>query len=481
MATKTAPDTAAADAVPVEVSVQAGQDQPVVSLAPLSGEPTPETRERQPKAPPTMLPIVPATLAAANVTTIAGASLVSAFGAAGLITGGVVAAGIAATAVAARSSWAREGAARALGKAKASPLGAALKGAKNSGLGSKLGGLLGAQRGGFGAKAAKGANGLGRTAGKGLLGRMGKGSGSAGRGTARQGFGGKGGAGRKTASKGPLSRLAKAAGKGFPRFGAASRGAQGRKGVPNVLGKGKGKGKGRGRGAKPASGMWAKAAKAAQKSKSPAAKAGGAAKKSWGWLSKAAKAAGKGTKSWWQNKNKKEAAAESAEENSAERVASDIRTSPQTEAVRPHVQAPEPAAQNDYVPSFGFVGARTHTYQEVNAMGFRLAEVSAEMHAAACHYSPEGMGQVEQDVKRIPEVLGNVAQAIKVYMERSREEMPIDSTVVEVLGQAHQLLLHALEVSGELSPTFRNKHDNDLARLHNPRRNERMWDVGVNR
>ena len=109
--------------------------------------------------------------------------------------------------------------------------------------------------------------------------------------------------------------------------------------------------------------------------------------------------------------------------------------------------------------------------------GFEFAQIAGELSAAAARYQPESMTQVAVDLQRLPEALGNIAAALKVTVERAGAEYPLHAQVVEVLAQCHQQMAAVAEASAEVYPAFRRLHEIDLARIEQPRTNERMWDI----
>ncbi len=109
--------------------------------------------------------------------------------------------------------------------------------------------------------------------------------------------------------------------------------------------------------------------------------------------------------------------------------------------------------------------------------GFRFHEITADLHTAATAYAPEDMAQVGRDLTLLPEALSNVAQALRVTMQRMQNEFPLHPHIAEIIGQVYQLQTHTVAAAEDLIPTFRALHEADLARHEAPRVNEHMWNV----
>lgn len=109
---------------------------------------------------------------------------------------------------------------------------------------------------------------------------------------------------------------------------------------------------------------------------------------------------------------------------------------------------------------------------------FPLLEIAVEMQSAAAKYSPETMWQVIADAERLPGVIDSVASSIRIYLERLvSEQYPVDTAVIDQLGEVYRSLKTAAAQAEEVGPMIRNIHQHDVDRREAPRGDETRWNV----
>ncbi|MBR8745221.1 hypothetical protein DSY14_26560 [Nocardiopsis sp. MG754419] len=91
--------------------------------------------------------------------------------------------------------------------------------------------------------------------------------------------------------------------------------------------------------------------------------------------------------------------------------------------------------------------------------------------------SDVGMLTFEQALQQIGPILTIVADGLKGLADSSEEEQPLDESVIEYMHTIEGAARGSSEVAEELPGLFRAAHEVELARLENPRRGERKWDV----
>lgn len=109
---------------------------------------------------------------------------------------------------------------------------------------------------------------------------------------------------------------------------------------------------------------------------------------------------------------------------------------------------------------------------------FPLLEIAVEMQGAAAKYSPETMWQVIADAEQLPGVIDSVASSIRIYLERLvSEQYPVDTAVIDQLGEVYRSLKTAAAQAEEVGPMIRNIHQHDVDRREAPRGDETRWNV----
>lgn len=111
-------------------------------------------------------------------------------------------------------------------------------------------------------------------------------------------------------------------------------------------------------------------------------------------------------------------------------------------------------------------------------MGFLFAESSAEMLAQASRYAPNDMPHFGRDITQLGSAVHNVADAIRVIVQRGQAEYPVHPRIMELLAAGYQQIHAAATALDEAGPAFRTLHESDLQRHEQPRVNEHMWNVG---
>lgn len=111
-------------------------------------------------------------------------------------------------------------------------------------------------------------------------------------------------------------------------------------------------------------------------------------------------------------------------------------------------------------------------------VSFLFADSAAEILAQAARYNPEDMPQFGRDISQIGEAVRNVANAIRVIVQRGQAEYPVNPKIMELLAAGYQQIHGAANALDEVGPAFRALHEHDLQRHEQPRPNEHLWNVG---
>lgn len=169
-------------------------------------------------------------------------------------------------------------------------------------------------------------------------------------------------------------------------------------------------------------------------------------------------------------KNKKTAAAAASAVSESGSVSpagdADVEETPP-----PRETTPPPSGEED-------TPEHTSTTRGGRVSTFPLLEIAAEMQGAAAKYSPETMWQVIADAEQLPGVIDSVASSIRIYLERLvSEQYPVDTAVIDQLGEVYRSLKTAAAQAEEVGPMIRNIHQHDVDRREAPRGDETRWNV----
>ncbi|HET6213322.1 MAG TPA: hypothetical protein VFE14_10665 [Micromonosporaceae bacterium] len=110
----------------------------------------------------------------------------------------------------------------------------------------------------------------------------------------------------------------------------------------------------------------------------------------------------------------------------------------------------------------------------------QLIALSEDMLAAALRDQPDGMIAVSHDAHLIPQVIENIAMAMKIRYDRAQTH-PLHPSIQAMYAAVHKAQLAVLGASREIGPAIERIHKHELDRLRQPRRNEQMWDVQANK
>lgn len=487
----------------------------------------PKRSRREPAHRPVVaMPVGPVLVGTANVATIAGATLYAATGPAGLVAAAATVAGVGVAKAAHRGASNKRATGSVFGARRTGRSTTSLGGRRAGGVGggrSAAGkGLLGGHRTGAAptgrgraasgtgrpgagtgrAGTGKGLLGGGRgTAGKGLLG-----GGRSGSGNGRGGLlGGRGRAGTATGAGGGLrpsraGRLRRASSRLARAAGPLGRGAVR---LAKVAGKAAGPlGRGIGRavvspmhawraarqGLRAGSSPWA----AARAARTRALKAGarrGRRHARWlrGWGAGLLALSAGGARSAWRAARRRYSGEQpTAEPEDTGRVAPEVRQ-PSGEEATPNNPTAEPAVVPAPVPAPVLVigGHGPAPTQGDDPMSSRrLLALAQEMVEVARRHEPEGMLEVVADYHLMPEILANVALALKTAHEKAQERYPVHTTVCDTIASVHRAQLATTSTARDVGPAIERLHKVDLDRLRAPRKGavaEAMWDVRANR
>ncbi len=112
---------------------------------------------------------------------------------------------------------------------------------------------------------------------------------------------------------------------------------------------------------------------------------------------------------------------------------------------------------------------------------FDFRQHAEDMHAAATKAETEGPGammRVLESFSSMPETLELIAQTFEVVVQRCDDELPLHPDVTGELEHVRSLIRQAAAAAESIAPTFRNRHEADIARHEDPRTGEELWDVG---
>ncbi|MFD4832618.1 hypothetical protein ACFWPV_22570 [Streptomyces uncialis] len=122
------------------------------------------------------------------------------------------------------------------------------------------------------------------------------------------------------------------------------------------------------------------------------------------------------------------------------------------------------------------------TVSDATAPGFtRLSEAAEVMLQAASTFDPEHMTEFQTLVDDLPDAMGTVQETLRVLAELSDEKLPVDSRVVEEIGEGYRAMSKVIEALEDVGTVYRRVHAEDIERNENPRNGidgERRWNVG---
>ncbi|WP_329559831.1 hypothetical protein OG711_25335 [Streptomyces uncialis] len=122
------------------------------------------------------------------------------------------------------------------------------------------------------------------------------------------------------------------------------------------------------------------------------------------------------------------------------------------------------------------------TVSDATAPGFtRLSEAAEVMLQAASTFDPEHMTEFQTLVDDLPDAMGTVQETLRVLAELSDEKLPVDSRVVEEIGEGYRAMSKVIDALEDVGTVYRRVHAEDIERNENPRNGldgERRWNVG---
>lgn len=110
----------------------------------------------------------------------------------------------------------------------------------------------------------------------------------------------------------------------------------------------------------------------------------------------------------------------------------------------------------------------------------QLLELSEQMIAVASRHEPVGMLEVVRGYHALPEIMENVARALRISQQKAQERYPVSTSVLDTLTAMHNAQMAVARVAADVGPAIEGKHKDELDRLRNPRPGEAMWDVRAN-
>lgn len=107
-----------------------------------------------------------------------------------------------------------------------------------------------------------------------------------------------------------------------------------------------------------------------------------------------------------------------------------------------------------------------------------LLEAADRMFAVCQSWHPEGMVEVLEAYRALPDVLHRVAEAWKILHRHAADEYPLHPVVLDLVEALHRHQVLTAQAAEEIAPTARSLHARELEALQD-RRNA-MWDVRAN-
>lgn len=115
------------------------------------------------------------------------------------------------------------------------------------------------------------------------------------------------------------------------------------------------------------------------------------------------------------------------------------------------------------------------------AMSRQLLALSEDFLAAAGRNQAEGMLQVTAEAHMMPQVIDNLARALKIRYDQAME-YPLHPVIKDMYGAVHVAEVAVVRASEEIGPQIERIHKEELDRLRNPnmRGDESHWDIARN-
>ncbi len=117
---------------------------------------------------------------------------------------------------------------------------------------------------------------------------------------------------------------------------------------------------------------------------------------------------------------------------------------------------------------------------EIRVSGFKFEEAAAEMEQAARTYQPDGNMEVVEMVDNLPQAMESIAKTFLTLAERADGEFAFEKDVAAAFDDIYQTLMNAVDAAEDLTKTFRQVHEADIARHEDPRNGqqaEKGWNV----
>ncbi|MFF4417125.1 hypothetical protein ACFYY8_31780 [Streptosporangium sp. NPDC001559] len=156
---------------------------------------------------------------------------------------------------------------------------------------------------------------------------------------------------------------------------------------------------------------------------------------------------------------------------------------PEVEAEVPPQDAPQPdEAPADPAPETApskpgrtrWSGTRL---QGASTMANSLVTHATELPTIASEYETDDMMDVKTDLEMLRELPLQVGAAIRIMTERLNADYPIDAAVTEHLHTLYEGFCALATVCDDVSTTFQEAHEADIARHLQPRNGEQKWNV----
>jgi len=140
-----------------------------------------------------------------------------------------------------------------------------------------------------------------------------------------------------------------------------------------------------------------------------------------------------------------------------------------------------PAAPAPAVPVPGVITVQpiTSGASTMAATMRRLLDLAEQMQAIAAQYDPEGMLEVVDDYRQLPEVLDGFASALRVFHGKAEESYPLKPIIVELIGSTARHQVATARAADEIYPAIITLHREQLEELEDAK--AAMWDHSRNK
>lgn len=109
----------------------------------------------------------------------------------------------------------------------------------------------------------------------------------------------------------------------------------------------------------------------------------------------------------------------------------------------------------------------------------QMQEMADQMVAVATRWEPEGMLEVLDAYRHLPDVLHRVAEAWKIMHRKAQAEYPVKAVIVELIEAVQRTQELTANAAEEIAPTAHALHRDQIEALEDKR--NAMWDYRANK